>query len=67
MKSAEIRNLSVDEIDQKANDLKKELFKLRVQAKNKTLEQLSRLIHTRRDIARLLTIKNEKERVARGN
>ena len=67
MKSAEIRNLSGDEIDSKVIELKKELFKLRVQAKNKTLETLSRLTMTRRDIARLLTIKKEQEKVTRGN
>lgn len=61
MKATEIRNLSVDEIDAKVLDLKKTLFDLRVQAKNQKLEQMERLKITRKDIARLLTIRREKE------
>ncbi|MBI4970343.1 MAG: 50S ribosomal protein L29 [Candidatus Omnitrophica bacterium] len=59
MKSAEIRNLSIDEIDQKVNALKKDLLNLRIQAKNQKLEQFSRLKTTKKDIARLLTVKTE--------
>ena len=62
MKTAEIRNLSVDEIDAKAFDLKKQLFQLRIQAKNQKLEQVSRLKSAKQDIARLLTIRKEKQK-----
>lgn len=63
MKTSEIRNLSVDEIDVKVLDLKKELLQLRIQAKNQKLEQIDKIKRTRHDIARLLTIRREKEKV----
>jgi len=59
MKSTEVRELSVDEIDEKVDKLKKELFTLRIQAKTGKLEKQSRIRFARRDIARLLTIKEE--------
>lgn len=61
MKASEIRNLSVDEIDAKVLDMKKELFGLRLQAKNQKLEQVSKLTLTRKDIAKLLTVRKEKQ------
>jgi len=62
MKTSEIRNLSVDEIDSKVAELKKALLQLRFEAKNQKLEQLERLKLTRKDIARLLTVKQEKKK-----
>ncbi len=59
MKSEEIRNLSVDEIDAKVLALRKELLQLRIQAKNQKLEQFSLLKIAKKKIARLLTIKKE--------
>ncbi|MBI4398547.1 MAG: 50S ribosomal protein L29 [Candidatus Omnitrophica bacterium] len=62
MKVEEIKNLSVDEIDAKVLDLKKMLLDLRIQAKNKKLEQVSKLGLVKKDIARLLTVRRQKEK-----
>lgn len=62
MKAQEIRDLSVDEINEKCDVLKKELFGLRVQAKMGSLEKQGRIGAIKRDIARLLTIKKEIEK-----
>ncbi len=60
MKIDEIKNMSVDEIDAKVADLKKVLLQLRIEAKNQKLEQVSKLGFTKKDIARLLTVRREK-------
>ena len=64
MKSAEIRNLSDDEIQARLNDAREELMNLRFQLAMGGLSDHTRLSHTRRNIARLLTILNEREAAA---
>ena len=59
MKAQEARELSVEEIDEKVDKLKKDLFNLRIQAKTGKLEKQSRIREARHDVARLLTIKKE--------
>ena len=59
MKAQEIRELGIDEIDEKYTALKKELFTLRVQAKTGKLEKQNLISAVKKDIARLLTIKRE--------
>ena len=59
MKAQEIRDLTIDEITVKVDKCKKELFELRVQAKTGKLEKQARINEVKRDVARLLTIKNE--------
>ncbi len=61
LKTTELRNLSVEELQEKANQLKKELMQFRFQAKTGKLEQQSTLQHVRRDIARILTVVSEKK------
>lgn len=60
LKVEEIRGLGVDEIREKVEKLKKDLMQYRFQAKTGKLERQSTLREVRRDIARLLTIMNEK-------
>lgn len=60
LKVAELRNLSEQELQEKASSLKKELMQFRFQSKTGKLEQQSTLKRVRRDIARVLTIMNEK-------
>lgn len=62
MKVAEIRNLSPEELSEKARELKRQLMQYRFQAKTGKLERQSSLKETRRDIARILTVLNEKNR-----
>ncbi len=59
MKPAEIRKLSVNEIEAKLADNREELMKLRFQQVTGQLTDTSRLRLLRRDIARLQTILKE--------
>lgn len=59
MKASELRNLSVEELQDKADKLKKELMQYRFQAKTAKLERQNVLKQTRRDIARILTVANQ--------
>ena len=60
MKAAEIRDLNVDEIKQKVADLQEALFNLRFQHEIGQLENPKKIGETKKDIARLTTILNEK-------
>jgi large subunit ribosomal protein L29 len=64
MKPAEIRKMSVEELQAKLSDLQEELMKLRFQQVTGQLTDSSRLRLLRRDIARLETIANEMVRAA---
>jgi len=61
MKPSEIRDLSNDEIQETLSSKTEELFNLRFQLATNQLENTARLKKTRRDIARLKTIRKEKE------
>jgi large subunit ribosomal protein L29 len=60
MKARELRELSIDELHQKEKDMKEELFNLRFQRATGQLENLMRLSHVKRDIAKVKTILREK-------
>jgi large subunit ribosomal protein L29 len=60
LKVEDLRGLSEEELLEKAGTLKKELMQFRFQSKTGKLEQQSVLKRVRRDIARVLTIANEK-------
>jgi len=64
MIAEEIRALSTDEIKAKLVDAREELMKLRFQQVTGQLTDTSRLRLMRRDIARMLTVINERERTA---
>lgn len=55
----ELKQLSADELENKLETLKKELFELRFRAKCGKIEKPSRLSQVRGDIARILTLKNQ--------
>ena len=59
LKVDELRNLSVEELQEKVNVLKKELMQFRFQAKTGKLERQSTIREVRRDIARVLTVMNQ--------
>lgn len=59
MKSTELRNLSADELETKADDMRKQLFNLRCQARVGKLEKSSQIRLLKRDLARTLTIRRE--------
>ena len=61
MKANEIRNMSVEELDKKLTELKKDLFMLRMQHATNHLDNPTRISAVRRDIARVKTVLREKE------
>jgi large subunit ribosomal protein L29 len=56
MKAADIRAMTIDQIDDEVLKLKKEHFNLRFQRASGQLENTARVREVRRDIARLKTI-----------
>jgi large subunit ribosomal protein L29 len=60
MKPADIRAMTVDQIDDEVLKLKKEHFNLRFQRASGQLENTARVREVRRDIARLKTIARNK-------
>ena len=61
MKANEIRSMSVEELQAKLADLKKDLFMLRMQHATNHLDNPTKISATRRDIARVLTVLSEKK------
>ncbi|MGO9015925.1 MAG: 50S ribosomal protein L29 [Dissulfurispiraceae bacterium] len=61
MKPSEVRALSIEELRQKEMDLRKELFNLRFQLSKGELQNNSRVLAVRKDIAKVLTVITEKE------
>jgi large subunit ribosomal protein L29 len=61
MKIKEIRDLGIDELQQKNRELVEECFKLRLRHAAGQLDSPSMLGRVRRDIARIKTILAEKE------
>jgi large subunit ribosomal protein L29 len=55
-----LRELSTAEIEKQLDDAREELMNLRFQQATGELSDFTRLRHTRRQIARLLTILNER-------
>jgi large subunit ribosomal protein L29 len=66
MKSEEIRALSSEEMERKLTELKHELFNLRFQHEVGQLENPSKMKQSKRDIARIKTVLNEKALSAEG-
>jgi len=60
MKAVEIRELTAEELRQKESELKRKLLNLRFQKVTGELDNIAELAKTRKDIARVLTIKGEK-------
>jgi large subunit ribosomal protein L29 len=60
MKTADIKTMTVDQIDDEVLKLKKEQFNLRFQRATGQLENTARVREVRRDIARLKTIGRQK-------
>lgn len=61
MKAKELRELTVDELKRKLEDLRRELFNLRFQQITHQLKNPIRIRIVRKDIAKILTILREKE------
>lgn len=61
MKISEIRSLSAEELDNQLDSLREQLFSLRAQAVTEKLQNPTQLAVAKRDIARLLTVKRERD------
>ena len=61
MKAKELKNLSSEELAKKLDELKKDLFMLRMQHATNQLDNPMRLNTVKKDIARIKTIIREKE------
>ena len=66
MKASELRDLTIEELEKQAMDLRERLFRLRMRNRLGQLESPSEIRKVRRDLARVLTVINEKKRAARG-
>ena len=61
MKAAELREMSAGELEQKAQELDDQLFRLRIQKSMGQIEAAGKLKALRRDLARVQTVLREKE------
>lgn len=61
MKAKDLRELTIDELNNKLDELRRELFNLRFQQTTHQLKNPTRIRVVRREIARILTILREKE------
>ena len=58
---ADLRELSVEDLEARAKELEDQLFRMRIQQSLGQLDAPLKLRHTRRDLARIKTIVTEKQ------
>jgi large subunit ribosomal protein L29 len=62
MRASELRHKSPEELDTLERDLSEQIFALRLQQVTGQLESASKIRTIKRDLARVLTVANEKKR-----
>jgi large subunit ribosomal protein L29 len=62
MKTKDIKNLSVTQLEKELGNFKKEQFNLRVQKMNSQITNSARITIVRRTIAKILTFINQKKK-----
>jgi len=60
LKARDLRDMSDDQLEDALRDRRQELFNLRFQSVTGALENSSRLKLAKREIARILTVRNER-------
>ena len=65
MKARDLRDMTDEELEVKMGETRKELFNLRFQSATGALENSARLQSAKREIARILTVKTERERLGK--
>ena len=60
MRPKELRDLTDEELEDKLHERRQELFNLRFQSATGALENSARLRLAKREIARILTVRNER-------
>ncbi len=63
MKSSQLREMSDEELERTLGERRQELFNLRFQSATGALENSARLRTAKREIARILTVRHERERL----
>ena len=66
MKTADIRDKSVEELTGLEKELRTELFKARIKNHTNQLDSTAKLGNLRRDIARVATVLRQRELTAKG-
>ena len=61
MKVAEVRELDIEELERRLADSRRELFNLRFQHATGQLENTGQLTQVRKNIARILTVLNQRQ------
>ena len=64
MRPRELRDMSDEELEEKLHERRQELFNLRFQSATGALENSARLRLAKREIARILTVRNERASAA---
>jgi large subunit ribosomal protein L29 len=65
MKAAELKELSVEELSRKVNEMRENLFNLKIRHKAGTLTSSADLGKTKRDLARVMTVLTQKQKAAK--
>ena len=66
MKASEVRAMTPDQLEAKLNELKKDLFYLRLQHATNQLENPVKIAEVKKDIARVKTLIREKQLASAG-
>jgi large subunit ribosomal protein L29 len=61
LRARQLRDLSDEELERKMGETRQELFNLRFQSATGALENSARLRTAKREIARILTVRHERE------
>jgi large subunit ribosomal protein L29 len=67
LKARELRDMTDDELQVKLEERRQELFNLRFQSATGALENPARLKLAKREIARILTVRSERELAEEGS
>lgn len=65
MKASELRQMSVDQLSALLTETEEHFFRLKIQARMERLDAPSELKKSRRLVARILTVQNEKNKVSK--
>jgi large subunit ribosomal protein L29 len=65
LRARDLRVMTDEELEEKMVETRKELFNLRFQSATGALENSARLRSAKREIARILTVKTERERLGK--
>ncbi len=62
MKASQLREMTIEELNKEEAKIREEIFKLNMRKGLEQLENPKRIRNLRKDLARVLTVKNEKLR-----